>query len=365
MNRLIHLLGLGLDDAFLGNSIADWLDALGLGVATFLALLFVKRVLKQRAQAFEGRELPRGIRLLLVLLNSTRILPLFAVSLLVGSKYLDLGKRAEHLTTTVIIVAVALQFGIWLSVALKFYLDEHYAGSDDRNSQTMITIVRFVAGLAIWSLVVLLALDNMGFQVKALLTGLGIGGIAVALAVQNVLGDLLASLSIALDKPFGVGDALTLDTGYSGTVEAIGIRSTRLRSTTGEQIVLANSELVKARIRNYGRLELRRSVFRLGIAHGTGTAELEAIPGLIRAAIEAQPGTRFERAHLFGFSNTSIDFEASYVVTSSDYTKFLDAQQGVNLALAREFEEREIEFASLTPAVHALHGKATAPPSVP
>ena len=358
MDRLLHLVGLALDDTLFGNPLGDWIVALGLGVATFLALLVTRRVVARRARRFDGRELPHGLRLLLTVLAATRLLPLVAVSLLVGSKYLELGRRAEHLTTTFIIIVIAIQLGIWLSVAVRFSLDEHYARSDDRNAQTMITIVRFVASVAIWSLVALLALDNLGFQVKALLTGLGIGGIAVALAVQNVLGDFLASLSIALDRPFGVGDALTLDTGYSGTVEAIGIRSTRLRSVTGEQIVLANAELVKARIRNFGRLEARRSVFRLGIAHGTPAALLEAIPKLIEAAVGAQTSARFERAHLVGFSSTSVDFEAAYVVSSADYPTFLGAQQAVNLTLAREFEARGIEFASLTPSVHVAHAAA-------
>ena len=361
MDRLFTFAGIALDDSFLGNPIRDWIAALGFGLVSFAALLFLRRTLAHPAQRFAGMALPQGVRLLITLVGATRILPLFAVSLLVGSKYLDLGMRAERMTTAVIVVAIALQLGVWLTVAVRFYLDEHYSRSDDKNSQTMVTIVRFVTSVAIWSLVVLLALDNLGFQVKALLTGLGIGGIAVALAVQNVLGDLLASLSIALDKPFGVGDALTLDTGYAGTVEAIGIRSTRIRSVTGEQIVLANSELVKARIRNYGRLQARRSVFRIGIAHGTGASELAAIPDLVQAAVGAQQKARFERAHLIGFSNTSIDFEAAYVVMSADYTEFLDAQQAVNLTLATEFEERGIRFASLTHAVHAAHGAATTP----
>ena len=361
MDRLLHLAGLALDDTLLGNPLRDWVAALGFGLTSFVGLLYARRRLAARARSFEARKLPQGVRLLLTLFGATRALPLFAVSLLFASKYLDLPARAEHVNTAVIIIAIAMQIGIWATMAVHFYLDEHYLRSDDRNSQTMSTIVRFVASLAIWSLVVLLALDNLGFQVKALLTGLGIGGIAVALAVQNVLGDLLASISIALDKPFGVGDALTLDTGYAGTVEAIGIRSTRLRSVTGEQIVLANAELVKARIRNFGRLEARRSVFRIGVAHGTAAGALEAIPALIKAAVNGQKLARFERAHLFGFTNTSIDFEAAYVVTSSDYTQFLDVQQAVNLTLAREFEERDIEFASLTPSVHVAHSVASTP----
>jgi small-conductance mechanosensitive channel len=352
---LLRYLGIAGDQMLFGNPLSDWLLALGLGLATLAVLLFARRQFAKRVQRFSGRALPQGVRLLLTVLSATKLLPIFAVSLLVGSKYLDLGARAERVTTLVIVVTVAMQVAIWLSAAVRFYLDEHYTQSPDRNSQTMVTIAQFVATLTIWSLVTLIALDNLGFQVKALLTGLGIGGIAVALAVQNVLGDLLASLSIALDKPFGVGDALTLDTGYSGTVEAIGIRSTRMRSVSGEQIVFANSELVKARIRNYGRLQERRSVFRIGIAHGTAAADLEVIPALIREAVTAQAGVRFERAHLVGFSSTSVDFEASYVVSSADYTIFLNAQQAVNLKLAAEFEQREIEFASLMPAVAHAH----------
>lgn len=347
------------DQSLFGNPLSDWLLALGLGLVTFLGLLIVRSVLRHRAGGFLGHPLPKGLRLIVTLLGATRLTPLLAMSLLVGSKYLELGSRIERTTTAVLIIAIALQVGIWLSAAVRFYLAEHYARSEDRNSQTMITIAQFVANVAIWSLVVLLALDNLGFQVKALLTGLGIGGIAVALAVQNVLGDLLASLSIALDKPFGIGDALALDTGYSGTVEAIGIRSTRIRSVTGEQIVLANAELVKARIRNYGRLQERRSVFRFGIAHGTPAAQLRTIPGLVRSAVEAQPAARFERAHLVGFSANSIDFEASYVVASANYNTFLDIQQTANLRLVEEFEQRGIEFASLTPMVEAAHRAAT------
>src|SRR5579871_3205258 len=357
---MTRFLGFAADHSLLGNPLSDWLLALGFGIATFLALVFVRRVLGRRAAAVASRGLPKGLRLLLTILAATRYLPLLAVSLLVGSKYLDLAERA---TTGVLLLAVTVQVGIWLSATVRFYLSEHYARSEDRNAQTMITIAQFVAGLAIWSLVVLIALDNLGFQVKALLTGLGIGGIAVALAVQSVLGDLLASLSIALDKPFGIGDALVLDSGYAGTVEAIGIRSTRLRSITGEQIVLANAELVKARIRNYGRVNERRTVFRFGLAHGTPAERLREVPVLVRTAVTAQPLARFERAHLFGFTSTAIEFEAAYSVASADYVSFLDTQQAVNLLLATELERREIEFASLTPSVHFAHGAATGSPA--
>jgi len=362
MDSLLRLFGLSATTTLYGNPLADWCYALGLGLVTFLTLLTVRRHLLGRARRYAGVELPAGVQLLLRLVARTRILPLLAVSLLAGSKYLELGSRAERFTSAVLVLAVTLQLGLWLSTAIRYYLEQQSARSGDRNAQTMVTLVQFVANVVIWSLVGLLALDNLGIQVKALLTGLGIGGIAVALAVQNVLGDLLASLSIALDRPFGIGDALVLDSGYAGTVEAIGIKSTRLRSVSGEQIVLANSELVKTRIRNYGRIAERRSVFRIGVAHGTPAALLARVPGLVEAAIVACRAARFERAHLVGFSNTSVDYEAVYVVAGGDYRAYLDAQQAISLALAAAFEEAGVEFASLTPLAHT-QAHLLAPPA--
>ncbi len=346
MGKTLALLGLEPGRIVLGNALGDWLYALGLGLLTFATLLFLRRHVSARAHQFMGRELRPGLKLLLTLAARTHIALLLALSLIAGSKYLDLGSRPERFTTAVIVILVALQAGIWLSAAVRFYLEQQRGPAGDRNTRTMVTILQFVANLVIWSLVLLVALDNLGFQVKALLTGLGIGGIAVALAVQNVLGDLLASVSIALDKPFEIGDALVLDSGYAGTVEAIGIKSTRLRSTTGEQIVMPNSELVKARIRNYGRLQERRSVFHFGVAQRTSRANLEAIPAIVRAAVESCAGTRFERAHFQRFGAASLDFEVSWLVTSPDYLHFMDAQQSVNLALCEQFEQRGIRLAT-------------------
>jgi small-conductance mechanosensitive channel len=350
MMELLQRIGLDPDRLLFGNPLADWVYALALGVATFLGLLFVHRQLSARTRRFAGHELPRGLRLLLQLQRRTKVSALVAVSLLAGSKYLDLGPRPERLTTGVIVVLVALQLGLWASASVRFYLEEHAAATGNGKSQAMVTIAQFLANTAIWATVALLVLDNLGFQVTTLLTGLGIGGIAVALAVQNVLGDLFASVSIALDKPFEVGDSLTLDGAYVGVVEAVGIKSTRLRSVGGEQIVIANAELVKARIRNFGRLAERRSVFRIVVAPGTAAADLAAIPEIVRAAVAAQPHAKFERAHLVGFVARGPEYEAAFVVVGSDYGPFLDVQQAIHLAIAAEFERRGIRLAPPAPA---------------
>jgi len=188
-----------------------------------------------------------------------------------------------------------------------------------------------------------LTLDNLGIQIKPLLTGLGIGGIAVALAAQNILGDLFASLSITLDRPFVLGDSLQIDN-FSGTVEYIGIKSTRLRSPDGEQIIMPNSKLLASNIRNLTRATERRVVFSISVGPETPPAELGKIPGLIRSLIEAHPDVRFDRSHFAKISASSFDFEAVYMVRTTDYKRHMDILQEINLKLVDAFEKAGIAF---------------------
>jgi small-conductance mechanosensitive channel len=211
----------------------------------------------------------------------------------------------------------------------------------------------FVAGLTIWAMALLLALDNLGVQIKPLLTGLGIGGVAVALAVQSVLGDVLASMSIALDKPFGIGDSLAVDD-IQGTVEHIGVKSTRLRSISGEQIILANADVLKARVRNYGRMRERRSAFRLNVTYDTPPEKLRAIGPAVREVVESQPQTRFDRCNFLSFGDWSLQFETVYYVTVSDYKTYAQLQQSINIAILERFDALGVDIAFATHSLHTL-----------
>ena len=202
-------------------------------------------------------------------------------------------------------------------------------------------------------------LDNLGIDVTALVAGLGIGGIAVALAAQNVLGDLFASLSIAFDKPFLVGDFLILDD-YLGSVEHIGIKSTRLRSLSGEQIIMSNNDLLKSRVRNYGRMVERRVVLAHGVTYDTPIGRLEEIPDIVRSAIERQADTRFDRSHFARHGASSLDFESVYYVLSADYNRFMDIQQAINLEIHRRFSELGIEFAIPTQRLYLSRAREAA-----
>jgi small-conductance mechanosensitive channel len=174
--------------------------------------------------------------------------------------------------------------------------------------------------------------------------GLGIGGIAVALAAQAVLGDLFSYFSILMDRPFELGDFIIIDD-YMGTIEHIGIKTTRIRSLGGEQLVFSNTDLTGSRIRNYKRMEQRRIVFRIGVVYQTPVEKLKEIPGIIKGIMDAIPEARTDRAHFASYGDSSLDFEIVYYVLTGDYNKYMDIQQEINLSLAEEFERRGIEFA--------------------
>lgn len=216
--------------------------------------------------------------------------------------------------------------------------------AEDPGSVAALNVMSWVARLALWSVVVLLVLDNLGINITAAVAGLGIGGVAVALAVQNILGDLFASLSIVLDKPFVVGDFLAIDD-YLGSVEHVGLKTTRLRSLSGEQLVMSNTDLLKSRLRNYGRMDERRVAFTLGVTYRTPREKLKKIPRMIEAAVKAQENTRFDRSHFKAYGDFSLNFETVYYVLDQDYNLYMDIQQEINFAIHEAFEAEGIEFA--------------------
>jgi small-conductance mechanosensitive channel len=196
-------------------------------------------------------------------------------------------------------------------------------------------------------------------DISAFVASLGIGGIAVALALQNVLGDLFASLSILLDKPFVIGDFIVVGD-MAGTVESVGLKTTRIRSLSGEQLIFSNSDLLGSRVRNFKRMEERRVAFEIGVVYGTSSEALREIPELVRKAVESQENARFDRSHFKGFGESSLDYESVYYMNVPDYAAYMDTQQAINLALYEEFEERGIEFAFPTRTIFVQHEGAEA-----
>jgi small-conductance mechanosensitive channel len=333
------------------------LIALGIAAGVFLALLSLREIVVRRL-AKRAERSPNGFDDLVVGLGRrTQIVVIVVAALYAGSLYVTLRPRQEQILSGAAELAVFLQIALWASVAIDFWLARQRLRMDhDATSVALAGVLRFVAKLTLWTLLLLVALDNVGVNVTALITGLGVGGVAVALALQNVLGDLLASLSIVLDKPFVLGDAITVDT-LSGTVESIGLKTTRLRAVSGEQLVFANSDLLKSRIHNWKRLAERRVLLTFGVPYDTPPDVVERIPGMVRALVEAQELTRFERAHFKGFGASSLDFEAVYWILTPDYRLYMDRQQAVDLGLLRAFEREGIDFASGSQTLLVTHPK--------
>lgn len=320
-------------------------------IASAIALAAFSLLVLARAQArrwyarlsstahAEVAELPAQV------LSRTTLLFLAVVSAYLGAQWLPLPTRVSSFLVAVTKVAAFAQSGVWLTTLALALLDRKAReGSADKALLGSLGILGFLARLAIWVIVLLLALDNLGVDVTALIAGLGIGGIAVALAVQNVLGDLLASLSITLDKPFVVGDFLAVGD-FLGAVEYIGIKSTRLRSLSGEQIVMSNNDLLSSRLRNFGRMAERRVAFTLSVTYETPQELLEQVPAVIRGLIERETKVRFDRSHFARYGVCSLDFESVYYVMSADFNTHMDIQQRIYFAVMSRFREMGVEFA--------------------
>lgn len=340
---------------FLGNELRSWAIALGIFLVALTILPLLKRLISARRRRREHRRYVL-LDLLALLVEQTGWLFLWVVAIWLASQDLTFPPRVEHWFNVALVLIFWVQAARWGMSAVRFAIDTRRlrATGPDTLLKSSMEVVLFVAGLVIWGMAALLALDNLGVQIKPLLAGLGIGGIALALAVQTVLSDLLASVSIALDKPFGIGDALGVDD-VQGTVEHIGVKSTRLRSVHGEQIILSNADILKARVRNFGRLHERRSLFRLDVHYDTPVAALAAVPRAVREIIEATPDTRFERCHLLSLGNPALQFEVVYFVTNADYRAYADAQQSISLRILERLRDLEVILQGAAPTQLRLH----------
>jgi len=312
----------------------------------FLALWTIRGLVRRKYARLATTPETEFLEIPLRAASRTTLAFLLVVAVAAGATVFGLEGRAAAGLQKIVTIAFFWQAGLWVSTALVAWLDHRRKVTleEDKAVAGSIGIIRFVARLAVWAMVLLLTLDNLGIDITALVAGLGIGGIAVALALQNVLGDLLASLSIALDQPFVIGDFVIVGE-HMGTVEYIGIKSTRVRSLTGEQIVMSNADLLSSRLRNYGRMYERRVVFSLGVTYETPRAKLLEIPSLLRKAVETEDGVRFDRAHFATFGPYSLDFEIVYHVLSPDYGRYMDVQQAINFRIHEAFEALGVDFA--------------------
>jgi len=341
-----------LTSQFYGNAIWRWFLALGIILFVWFVVRILMKLVIQRLHRIAQRTATQFDDLMIDLLERTKLLFVIVLSFYAGSLALDLPDPAGRILGIAFILMLLLQAGFWGNAFASFWINRTVRRrmEQDAGTATSIAALGFLAKIAIWAIVVLLALDNMGINITTLVAGLGISGIAIALAVQNILGDLFASLSIVIDKPFVIGDFIIVGD-LMGTVERIGLKTTRVRSLSGEQIVFSNGDLLSSRVRNYKRMFERRILFSFGVVYQTPPDVLERIPTMVREIIEAQENVRFDRCHFKSFGDSSLDFETVYYVLLADYNVYMDRQQAINLAIARRFEDQGIEFAYPTQTV--------------
>jgi len=347
-----------LEQEFLGNSLQSWLAAAIISVVAFVLLKIVIGIVTNRLATLIGRTKTLLDDIIFEALKSTHLGFLVIVAFYFGSFALTLKPTHQGVINTVLIIALLLQGAVWASRGLAFWLSREIERRKDRDAATMTSLsaLGFIGKLILWSVVFLLVLENVGVNITALLAGLGIGGIAIALALQNILGDLFASLSIVLDKPFVIGDFVVVDQ-FSGTVEHIGLKTTRVRSLSGEQIIFSNADLLKSRVRNFKRMYERRVVFTISITYDTPYEKLARVSSILKEIVTAQPGARFDRAHFKEFGDSALIYEVVYFVQNPDFKVYMDIQQAINIEIYRRFELEGISFAYPTRTLY-MHNTA-------
>lgn len=344
-----------------GNSALDWLLAIGIAFGMALLFLLLHRLLVQRLKPGTDNStlLVRDLVAAIVFSTNKFFLVLLAIGLSVYT--LKLPFKLEQIATGVFIVVLLLQAALWANRGIVIWISRYLREKreSDAASATTVMMLGFLVRLTVWAVIFLMILDNLGVNITALVASLGIVGVAAALAVQNILADLFASLSITLDKPFVIGDFIVMDD-VLGTIEHIGLKTTRIRSLSGEQIVVANADLLKSRIRNFKKMYERRVEFTFRVVYNTSVEKLERLPAIIRALIEEQPKTRFDRTHFKEYGESALIFEVVYFVLDPDFNLYMDIQQAINLAIFRRFQEQDIVFGfptrtiNVAPAVTSL-----------
>ncbi|UXY15347.1 mechanosensitive ion channel family protein [Chitiniphilus purpureus] len=345
------------------NNQHDLLVALAITVATLLAIYLLRAVLTRYvAPRLQARSSVLA-QAWAASFSATRFWLLLPIALKVGSNGLTLPGKVDSTLSIVALIAFILQLALWLNRGLVawFNAETERRRSLDAEAATAMTVLGFIARVVLWSMILLIVLDQLGFNISGLVAGLGIGGVAVALAVQNILGDLFASLAIVLDKPFVVGDFIIVGD-MMGNIERVGLKTTRVRSLSGEQLVFSNDDLLKSRIRNYQKLRERRVVFSVAVPYDTPRDKLERIPGMLRDIIGARDKVRLDRAHFQGIGNAAFTFEVVYFVLDPDFNLYMDIQQQINLELVSAFEREDIEFATPIQRLRYAGGDLMQPP---
>lgn len=334
-----------LGQSFYGNTLLAYSLAILLFVALYFALKIVRNIVLKRLKVW-SQKTETTLDDFIVKAIERSVLPLLNfMSFYISVTNLNLSERLKtvlHAMSVVVLTFFVLRFII---SAIRHFIETKLKDLENSDAKLkQIKGIMSIITIIIWVLGIIFLLDNFGYDVTAFVTGLGIGGIAIALAAQNILGDLFNYFVIFFDKPFEVGDFVVVDD-KKGTIESVGIKTSRIRSITGEELIISNSDLSNSRVHNFKRMERRRVLFLLGVTYQTSYENLKAIPDMIKEIIVSHQDVQFDRVHFAEYGASSLNFEIVYFYIGTDYVQHMDVRQSINLKIFEEFQKREIYFA--------------------
>lgn len=343
-----------LDKVFFNNRILDYFICLGVFLLSLIIIKIFQHIILKKLKVWAEKTRTTLDDFLVELFAKLAVPFGYFAALYASLKYLTL---PAHLDKVINVAAIAILtiFSVRLVIRIIGYGLTIYLGAQGKTQalkhslKGILAVTKFI----IWVLAVIFFLDNLGFKISTVIAGLGIGGVAIALAAQAILKDLFSYFSIIFDRPFEVGDFIIIGD-LLGTVEHIGIKTTRIRSLGGEQLIFSNSDLTDSRLRNYKRMQKRRVVFKLGVVYQTSLENLKQMPKVIEEIVKGVKDTAFDRAHFLSYEDFSLLFEIVYYVLSRDYNKYMDVQQEINFAIKEEFEKRGIDFAFPTRTIYTV-----------
>jgi len=329
---------------FLGNSTLLWIIAGACAVLGYFLVYGIVRVLAARLQTLADHRPNPFTKIAAAVAKATRGWLLFLLAVCVAASFLDFGPSIGRHLGQILYALMGLQLAFWLTRLLVIWLELATSLHGEPDNPIIFGIFRWTMQLFVWTLVLLAVLDNAGVNVNAFVASLGVGGIAVALAAQTVLGDLLSSISIGLDKPFEVGEFIAFGSNL-GTIKRVGIKSTRIGSLSGEELAISNSDLLKELVHNYSRMRERRIVFGFSVPLGTPRTQVEKIVERVRDLIEKMDNVRLDRGHFAAIGDYALTFEFVYYVLDPSYNVYMDTQQHINLRIMDILDELNVMFA--------------------
>ncbi|WP_017730772.1 mechanosensitive ion channel family protein [Nafulsella turpanensis] len=343
-----------LDKAYWGNTVQDYLIALGIIILGILLIKIFKRTIFAGIRRWTQRSSTKIDDFIVTSIDRFGLPVLHVIVVIIGLNYLTFTERGENIiwiaATVVLTFLVIRLISNTILLLLQGYVKRQSHGEE---KVRQLGGIMLIINVIIWGTGILFLFNNLGYDVTAVVAGLGIGGIAIALAAQNILSDLFNYLVIFLDRPFEIGDFVVIDD-KNGVIEKIGIKTTRIKTLSGEQLVFANSDLTNSRIHNYKKMQQRRVVFKIRVAYETAHEDLKKIPLILKAIVQEQDPVKFDRAHFASYGDFSLDFEVVYHVLDADYSKYMDIQQSINLRIFEEFEKMDIEIAYPTRTLYVI-----------